>query len=97
MRIENSVKAAIRSLLSRHRVIDCNGGLGKGTWKALWSPLCMISDTYTTGRKRKEDSKPCVTSVIIILFEITFCQAINLPLNKSFCKRPENFNVNGRS
>ena len=25
-------------------------------------------------RERKEDGKPCVTSVTIILFEITFCQ-----------------------
>lgn len=36
----------------------------------------------------KEDHKPGVTRVIIILFKITFCQIINLPLNRSFCIRP---------
>ena len=30
--------------------------------------------TCATGRERKEDGKPCVTRVTIILFEITFRQ-----------------------
>ena len=29
---------------------------------------------YAIGRERKEDGKPCVTSVTIILFETTFRQ-----------------------
>ena len=29
---------------------------------------------YATGRERKEEGKPCVTSVKIILFETTFRQ-----------------------
>ena len=34
--------------------------------------LFNSSDKHTTRRKRIEDSKPCVTSMTIILFEITF-------------------------
>ena len=47
---------------------------------------------YATGQERKEDGKPCVTSVTIILFEITFGKN-SLPFKRSFCRRPENIDV----
>ena len=57
------------------------------------SPLQLIVN-YATGRERKEDGKPCVTSVTIILFEITFRQTLlSNVLSRSFCKRPENTDV----
>ena len=34
----------------------------------------ILVNLYATGREKKEDDKPCVTSVTIILFEITFRQ-----------------------
>ena len=37
-----------------------------------------------------------MTSVTVILFEITF-DKLHFPLNRSFCKRPENINVKQRS
>ena len=46
----------------------------------LWSHICYLYDTvwwqwtYATGRERKEDGKPCVASVTIILFEQKFLQ-----------------------
>ena len=45
-----------------------------------------------TGRERKEDGKPCVTSVTIILL-----RQLYFPLNRSFCKGPENIGVKRRS
>ena len=53
----------------------------------------QIVNTYARGREREEDGKPCVTSDTIILFEITFCQT-SLFLNRSFCTKTENSNVN---
>ena len=35
--------------------------------------------------ERKEDGKPCVTTVTTILFEITFAK-LPFPLNRSLCK-----------
>ena len=39
---------------------------------------------HATGRERKDDGKPCVTSVTIILFEI-FRQSL-LSFKQIFCK-----------
>ena len=47
--------------------------------------------TYATGRAGKEDGKPCVTSVTIILFEITLRQS-SLSFKQMFLQRPENIN-----
>ena len=51
-------------------------------------PHCCVSlllvnlYNYATGRERKEDGKPCVTSVTIILFETTFRQiSLSFKLN----------------
>ena len=44
---------------------------------------CYYVSEYATGKERKEDGKPCVTSVTIILFEITLR---HFPLNRCFCK-----------
>ena len=41
-----------------------------------------------TGRERKEDSNPCVTSVTVIVFEITLCQT-SLSFKQMFLQRPE--------
>ena len=41
------------------------------------------SELTQTGRERKEDDKACVTSVTIILFEITFRQT-SLPFEQIF-------------
>ena len=41
--------------------------------------------TYATGRKRKEVTKPCVTSVTIILFE-NVSPKLHVPLNRTFVK-----------
>ena len=38
---------------------------------------------YATGRERKEEGKPCVTSVKIILFETTFRQT-SLSFKRNF-------------
>ena len=40
----------------------------------LLRKLTLSELNYATGRERKEDGKPCVTSVTIILFEATFRQ-----------------------
>ena len=40
----------------------------------LLRKLTLSELNYATGRERKEDGKPCITSVIIILFETTFRQ-----------------------
>ena len=59
-------------------------------WTSLFiyptSPICYwwIS---VTGWEKKEDGKPCVTSMTIICWK-----KIHLPLKRSFCKRPENIN-----
>ena len=39
--------------------------------------------TYATGQEREEDSKPCVTRVTIIFFQITFRQT-SLSFKKIF-------------
>ena len=59
-------------------------------------PSCCVSSllselTQQDGRG-KEDGKPCVKGVTIILLEITFSKHHFL-LNRSFCKRPENIDV----
>ena len=41
---------------------------------------------------RKEEGKPCVTSVTIILLETTF-QQISLSFKQILCKGPENISV----
>ena len=50
-------------------------------------PASCVARTlvYATGRERKEDGKPCVTSVTITLFEITFRQT-SLSFKQFFCK-----------
>ena len=56
--------------------------------------MCNLPDhkwTYATGRERKEDGKPCVTSVTI-LFEKTLRQT-SLSFKQMFLQRPENINV----
>ena len=45
------------------------------------------------GQERKDDGKPCVTSVTIILSEKTFRQTSHIPLNRSFCRRAKKINV----
>ena len=47
----------------------------------------------SAGQERKDDDKPCVTSVTIILFEKTFHQTSHIPLHRSFCRRAKNINV----
>ena len=48
--------------------------------------------TYAAGQERKDDGKPGVTSVATtICFNISF--KLHHPLNRSFCKRPENINL----
>ena len=51
---------------------------------------------YATGRGRKEDVRPCVTSVTLILFEITSRQT-SLSFKQTFSQRSENLNVHWRS
>ena len=45
-----------------------------------------------TAREIKEEGKPCVTSVTIILLETTF-QQISLSFKQILCKGPENISV----
>ena len=45
-----------------------------------------------TAREIKEEGKPCVTSVTIILLETTVSK-FHFLLNRSFCKGPENIGV----
>ena len=47
---------------------------------------------YATGRERKDDGKPCVTSVTLTLFKKTFLQTSPC-FKQVFRKRPENTNV----
>ena len=42
---------------------------------------------YAAGRGRKENGKPFVTSVTIILFETSFAK-LHFRLKRSFCKGP---------
>ena len=64
------------------------GGAGGGGYPNDYN----ISRTYATGWERKEDGKPCVTSVTsltIILFEINF-PPVSLSSEQIFCKGLEN-------
>ena len=49
----------------------------------LLRKLTLSELNYATGRERKEDGKPCVTSVTIILFEATFRQT-SLSFKRNF-------------
>jgi len=55
--------------------------------------LINISELTQQEGKEKEDGKPCVTSVTIILFQEIFRRKSHPPLNRSFCQRPENINL----
>ena len=57
----------------------------------IFFPLYSVL-TYATGRERKEDGKPRVTSMTIILFEITLRQT-SLSFKQMFLQRPQNINV----
>ena len=48
---------------------------------------------YATGRGRKEDGKPFVTSVTIIFFLKQVFAKLHFRLKRSFCKDPENIAV----
>ena len=45
-----------------------------GIVSPLSGSLCIQQQAYATGRERKEDDKPCETSVTKILFENNFRQ-----------------------
>ena len=64
-------------------------------WQTIICSFSVVNHkqwTYATGRERKEDGKPCVTNVTIILFEITLRQT-SLSFKQMFLQRPENINV----
>ena len=48
--------------------------------------LKVISEQYAKGREREENGKPCVTSVTIILFEITVSPNFTFLKNYLFVK-----------
>ena len=49
----------------------------------LLCKLTLSELNYATRRERKEDAKPCITSVTIILFETTFRQT-SLSFKRNF-------------
>ena len=59
-------------------VFESEIGDGDGNWniekETGFVGRTIVNLTHATGRERKEDGKPCVTSVTIILFENTFCK-----------------------
>ena len=60
-------------------------------------PYCCVSSllvnfNYATGRERKEEGKPCVTRVKIILFETTFRQT-SLSFKRIFFVKTVNVEV----
>ena len=74
-------------------VLDLAMGLGDVFCSGLQF-LIFVKLCNSAGQERKDDGKPCVTSMTIILFEKTFCQTSHIfPLNRSFCRRAKNINV----
>ena len=53
--------------------------------------ICELT-LYATGQERKDDSKPCVTSVTIILFENPSAK-LHIPLRIFFCRGAKNIDV----
>ena len=50
-------------------------GGGNSVWKAGEGILYISLSGVKKGRQRKDDGKPCVTSVAIMMFEKNFCPA----------------------
>ena len=80
----------MRLMAGRRLAFRTNSALFKDTWVRSWN----ISElTNATGQQRKENGQLRVT---LILFEKKSAK-LHLPLNRSFCKRPEHSNVKWRS
>ena len=60
--------------------------MSESTETMRFVPKRFFTQTYATRRGKKEDGKPCVTSVTIILFEITLRQTSLSFETDVFCK-----------